>query len=229
MALGGPVRDFIGYGAAPPDPQWPGAARIAVNFVINFEESSEPSMGDGDPSTEAGLIECPSDAPPGVRDLASESMFEFGSRVGFWRVLKEFTERGVPATVMACALAMQRLPEATEALLSRPDLFDMCCHGYRWEDHCVMEREQEREQIRKAIALMEEISGERPVGWCECSRSLCVFFRRLKMRLHRHHRQYHRGHRWHRDCRWWWHERPHPGQRDRGLVSCRLRSFTSFV
>ena len=79
-----------------------------------------------------------------------------------------------------CALAMQRLPEATEALLSRPDLFDMCCHGYRWEDHCVMEREQEREQIRKAIALMEEISGERPVGWCKCSRSLCVFLRSLK-------------------------------------------------
>ena len=76
MGLGGPVRDFEGYGAAPPDPQWPGGARIAVNFVINFEESSEPSLGDGDPSTEAGLIECPSDAPPGVRDLASESMFE---------------------------------------------------------------------------------------------------------------------------------------------------------
>eukprot|EP01050_Picozoa_sp_SAG11_P027085 SAG11_NODE_6724_length_1259_cov_1.399138_1_plen_179_part_10 len=141
------------------------AHRLALNFVINFEEGSEPSIVDGDAATEAGLIECPSDAPPGTRDLASESMFEYGSRVGFWRVLREFTGRGIPATVMACALAMERLPDATEAILSRPDLFDLCCHGYRWEDHCVMDKEYERSRIRMAIDLMEKITGEKPNAW----------------------------------------------------------------
>jgi hypothetical protein len=78
----------IGYGKSPPDPQWPNGARLAVNFVINLEESSEPSVQDGDGYTEAGLVECPSDFTDGGRDLCSESMFEYGSRVGFWRVLK---------------------------------------------------------------------------------------------------------------------------------------------
>jgi allantoinase len=158
-------RNFVGYGAQPPDPRWPNGARIAVNFVINFEEGSEPSMPDGDSATEAGLIECPSDATPGTRDLASESMFEYGSRVGFWRVLREFEGRGLPATVMACALAMQRLPEATGAILSRPDLFDLCCHGYRWENHFDMDPSQERAQIRRALDLMEEITGRKTLGW----------------------------------------------------------------
>lgn len=173
MGGAGPVRDFIGYGSCPPDPQWPKGARLALNFVINFEEGSEPSIADGDGATEAGLIECPSDAPPGTRDLAAESMFEYGSRVGFWRVLREFTGRGIPATVMACALAMERLPEATQAILSHPDLFDLCCHGFRWEDHCAMDKDFERSRIRSAIDLMEKITGRRPNGWyCRTAPSL---------------------------------------------------------
>ena len=157
-------RDFVGYGRTPPDPRWPNGARIAVNFVINFEEGSEPSFEE-DGATEAGLIECPSDAAPGIRDLASESMFEYGSRVGFWRVLREFEARGLPATIMACALALLRLPQATDAILSRPDLFDICCHGYRWENHFDMDPTRERKQIRKALALMEQLTNSKTTGW----------------------------------------------------------------
>ena len=159
----GPARDFVGYGEHPPDPRWPGGARIAVNFVINFEEGSEPSVADGDGYSEAGLTECGSDITDGGRDLAAESMFEYGSRVGFWRVLREFERRGLPATVTACALAMERLPEAAAAL-ARCD-FDFCCHGYRWENHFELTLEEERRHIRAAVAVLKRLTGAAPPGW----------------------------------------------------------------
>src|SRR5471030_2851026 len=112
-----PKRDFRGYGANPPDPKWPNGARVAVNFVMNYEEGSEPSMQDGEGYTETGLTESTTSSV-GLegRDLAGESMFEFGSRVGFWRLMRAFEERSLPMTVFGCALALERNGAAAAAI-----------------------------------------------------------------------------------------------------------------
>ena len=159
-----PTRDFIGYGANPPDPKWPGGARIALNFVVNYEEGSEPSMQDGEGYTETGLTES-SSSSVGLkgRDLAGESMFEFGSRVGFWRIQRAFLERGLPLTVFGCALALERNPPAAEAI--RAAGWDVCCHGWRWVRHFQLSEEEEREHIQKAITSLTKTVGERPAGW----------------------------------------------------------------
>ena len=127
-------RDLIGYGANPPDPKWPGGARLAVNFVMNYEEGSEPSMQDGEGFTETGLTEAHA-LGQGVkgRDLAGESMFEYGSRVGFWRLMRLFQERNLPMTIFGCALALERHKPAADAI--RASGFDVCCHGWRWIKH----------------------------------------------------------------------------------------------
>src|SRR5262249_54391027 len=110
-------RDLIGYGANPPDPRWPNGARLALNFVMNYEEGSEPSVPDGESASEAGLTEAHGlGQSGGGRDLAAESMFEYGSRVGFWRLLRLFQERQLPLTVFACALALERNRPAAAAL-----------------------------------------------------------------------------------------------------------------
>ena len=133
-AIGGNLaamdRDLIGYGANPPDPKWPGGARLALNFVLNYEEGSEPSVPDGDTASEWGLTEN-GILNPGVkgRDLAAEGMFAYGSRVGFWRVMRLFAERGLPLTVFGCALALERHPPAVAAI--RAAGHDVCCHGWR--------------------------------------------------------------------------------------------------
>ena len=160
-----PKRDFIGYGANPPDPKWPNGARLAVNFVMNYEEGSEPSMQDGEGYTETGLTESwgrPPDIKSG-RDLAGEGMFEYGSRVGFWRLMRLFQERGLPLTVFGCALALERNPPAAQAI--RDAGFDVCCHGWRWIKHYELTEAEEREHIRKAIASLKTTVGERPLGW----------------------------------------------------------------
>jgi peptidoglycan/xylan/chitin deacetylase (PgdA/CDA1 family) len=159
-----PTRDFIGYGANPPDPQWPGNARLALNFVVNYEEGSEPSMQDGEGYTETGLTESTSSAS-GLkgRDLAGEGMFEYGSRVGFWRLHRTFLERGLPLTVFGCALALERNPEAAQAI--RAAGWDVCCHGWRWVRHFLLSEEEEREHIRKAIQSLKQTVGDRPAGW----------------------------------------------------------------
>jgi allantoinase len=119
-------RDFIGYGSKTPDPRWPGGARIALNFVLNYEEGSEYSMMDGDGVSDAALTELTSAAVPrGERDLAAESMFEYGSRVGFWRLHRIFQERGLPMTIYACALALERNPPAAAAIKAAE--YDICC------------------------------------------------------------------------------------------------------
>ena len=157
-------RDFIGYGANPPDPKWPGGARLAINFVVNFEEGSEPSVQDGEGYTETGLTES-STSSIGLkgRDLAGEGMFEYGSRVGFWRIHRAFLERGMPLTVFGCALALERNPPASEAI--RAAGWDVCCHGWRWVRHFQLSEEEEREHIQKAIKSLEQTVGERPAGW----------------------------------------------------------------
>lgn len=159
-----PTRDFIGYGANPPDPQWPGNARLALNFVVNYEEGSEPSVQDGEGYTETGLTESTSSAS-GLkgRDLAGEGMFEYGSRVGFWRLHRTFLERGLPLTVFGCALALERNPEAAQAI--RAAGWDVCCHGWRWVRHFLLSEEEEREHIRKAIQSLKQTVGDRPAGW----------------------------------------------------------------
>src|SRR4051812_29265190 len=111
------IRDFVGYGANPPDPKWPDEARLALNFVINYEEGSEKSVPDGDGYTEAILTESlASPVPHGERDLGSESMFEYGSRVGFWRLMRLFKEQSIPITFFGCAVALERNPQAARAI-----------------------------------------------------------------------------------------------------------------
>ncbi len=158
------TRDLIGYGRCPPDPKWPGGARLALNFVVNFEEGSEYSIGDGDGRTDTGLTERVSAAvPAGQRDLAAESMFEYGSRVGFWRRHRIFLERQVPFTLFACALALERNPQVAQAI--REDGFDFVSHGWRWVLHSNLTEAEEREHIRKAVASLEKTLGRRPLGW----------------------------------------------------------------
>lgn len=162
--MDGPARDFVGYGARPPDPGWPGGARLALNFVINYEEGSEPSVGDGDGFTEARLTEvAQSPVPRGERDLAAESMFEYGSRVGFWRLKRLFDEREMPFTLFACALALERNPAVAEMV--REDGIDLCCHGWRWVEAFRLSEDEEREHIRRAVASLERTTGRRPEGW----------------------------------------------------------------
>jgi peptidoglycan/xylan/chitin deacetylase (PgdA/CDA1 family) len=155
-------RDFVGYGSQPIDPRWPNGARLALNFVINVEEGSEPSVGDGDAVSENALTEGGSGNFPG-RDLAAESMFEYGSRVGFWRLARLFEERGLPATIMACALALERNPEICRYL--RQSSFDICAHGWRWEHHRALSVEEERERIASTVKSLEATVGQRPDGW----------------------------------------------------------------
>ncbi len=156
-------RDFVGYAAHPPQAHWPGEARLAVNFCINFEEGSEPSVPDGDENSEISLTEGGSSSHPG-RDLAAESMFEFGSRVGFWRLHRLFAERALPATIYACALALERNAPAAEAIRAYEG-YDVCAHGWRWEYHQKLTETQERERIARAVSSLERTTGKRPAGW----------------------------------------------------------------
>src|SRR5437879_1817524 len=156
-------RDLVGYGGNPPHPHWPGEARIAVNFVMNYEEGSEYNAQD-DGFSEGTLTESGA-ANYGVkgRDLAAEGMFEYGSRVGFWRVHRLFKERGLPLTVFGCALALERNPKVAAAI--RESGWDVCSHGWRWVKHYELSEAEEREHIRKAIESMKKTVGERPLGW----------------------------------------------------------------
>jgi putative urate catabolism protein len=172
-------RDFVGYGANPPDPRWPNGARLALNFVMNYEEGSEYSMMDQDGVSDAALTELPGSAVPrGGRDLAAESMFEYGSRVGFWRLMRLFAERDLPMTVYACALALERNLPAAEAINAAGH--DICCHGWRWIEHFKLSEAEEREHIRLAVASLARTVGSRPLGWY-CRYGPSVNTRRLLM------------------------------------------------
>jgi allantoinase len=157
-------RDLIGYGPTPPDPKWPNGARLALNFVINVEEGSEPSVQDGEGYTEVQHTEA-FGRQQGLdgRDLAGEGMFEYGSRVGFWRLLRLFRERELPLTLFGCALAIERNPFIAEAI--RQSGYDVCSHGWRWIKHYELSEDEEREHIRKAVESLERTTGQRPRGW----------------------------------------------------------------
>jgi allantoinase len=154
-------RDLVGYGRNPPDPKWPNGARLALNLVVNFEEGSESTMAE-DGLTEKGLTEMPS-SDVKDRDLGAESMFEYGARVGFWRILRMVEERNLPMTIFGCALALERHPPAAAAI--RRAGFDVCCHGWRWIKHYELAEADERDHIGRAIASLTRTVGERPVGW----------------------------------------------------------------
>ncbi len=170
------TRDFVGYGAMPPHASWPDGARIAVNFVINFEEGSELSYPAGDGVSETGLIEAASTDAGMGRDLAAESMFEYGSRVGWWRLHRIFTRAGLPVTLFACARALAANPEAAAAI-GEGD-WDICGHGYRWIKHYELDEAEERRQIAAAVELIRETTGKPTLGWY-CRYSPSVNTRRI--------------------------------------------------
>lgn len=158
------ARDLTGYGATPPDFLWPNGARVAVNFVLNVEEGSEYGFADGDGKSDSALTEvAQARVPQGLRDLAAESMFEFGSRVGFWRLARLFRDRGLPATVFASALALERNPAMARAIAETD--WDVLCHGWRWIEHYLMDEATEREHIARAHASITRTIGRAPEGW----------------------------------------------------------------
>jgi peptidoglycan/xylan/chitin deacetylase (PgdA/CDA1 family) len=156
-------RDMIGYGAAPPHPRWPDKARIAVQFVLNYEEGAENSILHGDPTSEIFLSEIIGAAPfEGARHMSMESIYEYGSRAGVWRLLDLFRDRGVPLTLFAVAMAMQRHPAVIERALA--DGHEIASHGYRWINYHGMSESEEREHLQRAIEIHTRICGERPGG-----------------------------------------------------------------
>jgi allantoinase len=167
-------RDMVGYGRNPPDPQWPGGARMAFSLVVNYEEGSEYSVPDGDGRSEATMSDA--GAPDlGVkgRDLAAESLFEYGSRVGFWRLHDLIAERGVPVTVSGAALALERNPEAAAAI--RAADWEVMCHGWRWVEQFNMDEATERDHIARAVASLTRTMGAPPAGWyCRYGPSLAT-------------------------------------------------------
>ena len=157
-------RDLIGYGANPPHPHWPGDARIAISFVLNYEEGGERCILHGDKESEAFLSEMPSaQALPGVRHLCMESIYEYGSRAGVWRLLKLFRKYDIPLTIFAVAMAAERHPEVIRAMHAAGH--EICSHGYRWIDYQYMDESEERDHMQRAIDILTKVTGERPLGW----------------------------------------------------------------
>ncbi|PSW18300.1 allantoinase PuuE [Photobacterium sanctipauli] len=157
-------RNLIGYGAKPPHPQWPGNARVAVSFVLNYEEGGERCVLHGDKESEAFLSEMPGAQPlEGVRHMSMESIYEYGSRAGVWRLLRLFEKYDIPLTIFAVAMALERHPDVAKAMVEAKH--EICSHGYRWIDYQYMDRSEERDHMMKAIEIITKITGERPLGW----------------------------------------------------------------
>ena len=157
-------RDLRGYGANPPDPRWPGGARLALQIVLNYEEGGENCVLHGDSASEAFLSEIVgATAREGVRHMSMESIYEYGSRVGVWRLKKLFDRYKVPITVFAVGMAVERYPEPVQALHAAGH--EICSHGYRWIDYQYVDETTEREHMHKAIAAITTATGERPLGW----------------------------------------------------------------
>jgi len=157
-------RDMIGYGAQPPAARWPGGARVAVQFVINYEEGGENNVLHGDAASEAFLSEIVGAQPlKDVRHINMESIYEYGSRAGFWRLHRMFTERKVPVTVYAVAMAMERNQAAVDAMLKAD--WEIATHGWRWIDYQYLPEAVEREHMARAIEIHTRVAGSRPLGW----------------------------------------------------------------
>ncbi len=157
-------RDMIGYGRTTPQPQWPNGAQLAVQFVINYEEGGENCILHGDAASEAFLSEIVGAEPwPGMRHMNMESIYEYGSRAGFWRLHRLFTSRQIPVTVYGVAMALARNPEAVAGM--READWEIASHGYRWIEYRDMDEDTEREHLREAIAIHTRVTGSRPTGW----------------------------------------------------------------
>lgn len=155
------MRDLKGYGRTPPDPNWPGGARVAVSFVINFEEGAEMSLSQADPHNEK-VYEV-TDEVVGVPDRCMESHFEYGTKAAWWRIADALERLKVPTTVSTCGMAAQLSPWLIEDAVARGH--EIACHGWRWEKHAHMEEAAEREAIARTVKVLTEIAGTRPVGW----------------------------------------------------------------
>ena len=156
-------RDLIGYGKTPPHALWPGGARIAVQFVLNYEEGGENAVLHGDAGSEQFLSEMFNPASYPERHLSMESIYEYGSRAGVWRILREFERRGWPLTVFAVGMAMQRHPELAAACVELGH--EIACHGWRWIHYQHMDEATEREHMRLALDTLTALTGQRPLGW----------------------------------------------------------------
>ena len=155
---------MVGYGAATPDPKWPGGARLALQIVLNYEEGAEQCILHGDPASESFLSEIVGAQPfPGVRHMSMESLYEYGSRTGVWRLLRVFEGRGLPLTVFGVAMALQRNPEAVAAMVAGGH--EIASHGWRWIDYQFIDIETERQHIALAVTAIEKFTGQRPLGW----------------------------------------------------------------
>lgn len=156
-------RDLIGYGRTPPNPQWPGKARIALQFVLNYEEGGENCVLHGDRTSEQFLSEIVGGAVYEGRHMSMESIYEYGSRAGVWRILKEFERRGLPMTIFGVSMALERHPELTHAFVKLGH--EICCHGLRWIHYQNFDETTEREHMRTGIEIIKKLTGEAPVGW----------------------------------------------------------------
>ena len=156
-------RDFTGYGRRPPHAHWPGRARIAVQFVLNYEEGGESNVLDGDPASEVFLSEIINAQGFAARHMSMESLFEYGARAGLWRVLRLFERYRLPLTVFAVALALRRNPEAAAAF--RELGHEVACHGLRWRSYQEVDETTERAHIAEAIQMLTGICGAPPLGW----------------------------------------------------------------
>jgi putative urate catabolism protein len=157
-------RDLIGYGAHPPAAHWPGQARLAISFVLNYEEGAENTVLNGDEGAETFLSEMVGAAAvPGARHVSMESLYDYGARAGFWRLKRLFDAHELPLTVFGVALAMQKNPAAVEAMLQSG--WEIASHGYRWINYQYIPEDIEREHMQRAIEIQTSLTGERPLGW----------------------------------------------------------------
>ncbi len=156
-------RDLVGYGRNPPHAKWPGQARIAVQFVLNYEEGAENCVLHGDPGSETFLSEIIGASAFPARHMSMESLYEYGSRAGLWRLLRLFEERAMPLTVFGVAMALRRNPEAVAAF--RELGHEIACHGLRWISYQNVDEATERAHMREAVATIRELTGEAPLGW----------------------------------------------------------------
>jgi putative urate catabolism protein len=157
-------RDFLGYGPTPPDPRWPGGARLALSFVLNYEEGGENTVLNGDAGSETYLHEVPGGTPRlGERDLATETQYDYGARAGVWRILRLFAERKLPLTVYAVGRALELNPTVGRAFAEAGH--EVASHGWRWIDYSKVDEATERAEIARCVEVIEHTTGTRPVGW----------------------------------------------------------------
>ena len=156
-------RDLIGYGAEPPHPRWPGDARLALQIVLNYEEGAENNVLHGDAASETFLSDIIGAQPFEARHMSMESLYEYGSRVGAWRLLREFARRKIHVTVFGVAMALERHPGLAAAMVTAGH--EIACHGWRWISYQQIDEATERADMQRAVATIERLTGARPLGW----------------------------------------------------------------